>query len=78
MLDSIKYVVVLMLENRSFDNILGGLYGVNQPTVFVPTSNTDSFDGILDKKGKVKEECRNPSNSRSRPERRPSIVSKES
>ena len=47
MLDSIKYVVVLMLENRSFDNILGGLYGVNQPTVFVPTSNTDSFDGIL-------------------------------
>lgn len=62
MLDSIKYVVVLMLENRSFDNILGGLYGANQPTVFVPPSNTNPVDGILDSNGSVKTECRNPSN----------------
>jgi phospholipase C len=37
-LDTFSYVVVLMLENRSFDNLLGGLY---------PSSPT--FDGILGK-----------------------------
>ena len=47
MLDPIRHVVVLMLENRSFDNILGGLYGSGWPSVFVPPSNTDPVDGIV-------------------------------
>ncbi|MEM7443971.1 MAG: alkaline phosphatase family protein [Pseudomonadota bacterium] len=62
MLDQIRHVVVLMLENRSFDNILGGLYGGGRPSVFVPPSNTDPVDGIVDANGTVKASCRNPSN----------------
>lgn len=62
MLENIRYVVVLMLENRSFDNILGGLYGTDRPSVFVPSSNADPLDGILDASGAVKPTCRNPSN----------------
>jgi phospholipase C len=31
---SIKYVVVVMLENRSYDNILGGLYNPSNPAPY--------------------------------------------
>jgi phospholipase C len=40
-LDKFQHVVVLMMENRSFDNILGYLY-----TPANPPSNNQSFEGI--------------------------------
>ncbi len=41
-LDSFEHVVVLMLENRSFDNLLGYLYGVDMPA-------GRTFDGLAGK-----------------------------
>src|SRR4051794_22463180 len=41
-LDSVKSIVVLMLENRSFDNILGYLYFANGNK----SPNGDAFDGL--------------------------------
>ena len=48
-LSGIEHIVVLMLENRSFDNILGWLYdGKNAPPFNqVPTGQT--FDGVSGK-----------------------------
>ena len=43
-LDKVKSVVVLMMENRSFDNILGYLY---YPANKSP--NGDAFDGLTGK-----------------------------
>ena len=60
-LESIKHVVVLMLENRSFDNILGGL-SYTKPLSHIPASSRMPFDGILDANGEVKSDCRCPSN----------------
>jgi phospholipase C len=43
----IDYVVVLMLENRSFDNVLGGLYGPhNLPPYQTAPTGQAGFDGI--------------------------------
>jgi phospholipase C len=47
-LDLIKHVVVVMLENRSFDNLLGWLYDPSNPAPFdrLPPSN---FEGVYGK-----------------------------
>jgi phospholipase C len=42
MLDNIDYVVFLMLENRSFDSILGWLYKDERPSKFVGDDATPS------------------------------------
>lgn len=47
MQSEIKHVVVLMLENRSFDNVLGWLYDVNDPTLeFLPADADPHFYGL--------------------------------
>lgn len=43
MQQEIKHVVVLMLENRSFDNLLGWLYSEEQPEQFIPSNQTLPF-----------------------------------
>jgi phospholipase C len=47
-LSNINHVIVVMLENRSLDNMLGWLYaeGTSQPKVFLPPANTKPFDGL--------------------------------
>jgi len=43
----IKHVVVVMLENRSLDNLCGWLYsGPDQPALFLPAGSTPSFGGL--------------------------------
>jgi phospholipase C len=49
-LTNIEHVVVLMLENRSLDNVLGWLYGANeQPARVVPAGSATAFDGVAGK-----------------------------
>ncbi len=44
---SIEHVVVLMLENRSFDNVLAWLYSEeNPPAYFIPETETLPFQGL--------------------------------
>jgi phospholipase C len=48
-LPQIKHVIVVMLENRSFDNICGWLYkpGMkSQPSQFLPPSSAKEYDGL--------------------------------
>jgi phospholipase C len=49
-LPQIKHIIVVMLENRSFDNICGWLYkpGVApaQPSQFLPAGTSSEFDGL--------------------------------
>jgi len=47
--DAIHHVVVLMLENRSFDNVLGWLYAdsSNRPPRNIPASANPTFDGLV-------------------------------
>jgi phospholipase C len=46
--DEIKHIVVLMLENRSFDNVLGWLYAPdNRPQRNIPRENLPYFDGLV-------------------------------
>ena len=47
-LDKIKHVVVVMLENRSFDNLLGWLYADqdNQAPRVLPTDSSPRYDGL--------------------------------
>lgn len=44
----IAHVVVVMLENRAFDNLLGWLYAdaQNRPTRNIPPQNPPTFDGL--------------------------------
>lgn len=42
----IKHVVVLMLENRSFDNVLGWLYSNDAPLQFIPSDEDQPFQGL--------------------------------
>jgi|GEM_PF-2024797 len=44
---NIKHVVVLMLENRSTDNLIGWLYDDNcKPRHFLPEGSPDSYNGL--------------------------------
>jgi phospholipase C len=47
-LPQIEHIVVVMLENRSFDNMCGWLYRDGPaPTQYLPaTSSTKTFDGL--------------------------------
>jgi phospholipase C len=42
----IKHVVVLVLENRSFDNLLGWLYSKEDPLHFIPPNSALPFQGL--------------------------------
>lgn len=46
--DLIHHIVVLMLENRSFDNVLGWLYAdtANQPPRNIPALPVPTYDGL--------------------------------
>jgi phospholipase C len=46
MQQEIKHVVVLMLENRSFDNLLGWLYSEDAPLHFIPSNRARPFQGL--------------------------------
>jgi phospholipase C len=48
-LPQIKHVVVLMMENRSFDNLLGWLYADqnNQPPNNIPAQDPTSYEGLV-------------------------------
>ena len=48
-LGPIKHVVVLMLENRSFDNMLGWLYDPNNSAPFNQPPSAGSFEGVWGK-----------------------------
>ncbi len=44
----IKHIVVVMLENRSFDNLLGWLYRDDEPLHFIPSASALPFQGLSD------------------------------
>jgi len=46
MLQNIKHIVYLMLENRSLDNVLGWLYENSAPLNFIPQNNTSPYNGL--------------------------------
>ena len=52
MKNEIKHIVVLMLENRSFDNVLGWLYADqnNRPQLNIPAATPPTFEGLSEKK----------------------------
>jgi phospholipase C len=58
--DRIKHIVVLMLENRSLDHVLGCLYDEvkNPPPHTIPKAAAAFYDGVL-KNGAIKKECAN-------------------
>lgn len=43
---NIENIIYLMLENRSLDSVLGWLYESDQPANFIPSSNSDPFNGL--------------------------------
>ena len=47
-MENIEHVVVVMFENRSFDNLLGWLYDnqTNPPKFNLPPQSTPTFDGL--------------------------------
>jgi phospholipase C len=49
LLDQIDHIVVLMLENRSFDNILGWLYDPGNEPPFNQVPRGQTFDGVSGK-----------------------------
>jgi phospholipase C len=48
-LNQIKHIVVLMLENRSFDNMLGWLYDPQGPAPFNQKPSSGTFEGVWGK-----------------------------
>src|ERR1035438_1308616 len=48
-LGAIEHVVVLMLENRSFDNVLGWLYDPNNKPPFQTVPRNQTFNGVSGK-----------------------------
>ncbi len=54
-MNAIEHVVVLMLENRSFDNLLGWTWADGQPSHFVPPSNTTPFQGLTPRESNPQE-----------------------
>ncbi|MDG2528305.1 alkaline phosphatase family protein [Caulobacter endophyticus] len=47
-MENIEHVVVLMLENRSFDSMLGWLYEHEDPEHFVPATTDRRYRGLQD------------------------------
>jgi len=46
-LPQVKNIVVVMFENRSFDNLCGWLYAdANQPSLYLPSGGPKKFDGL--------------------------------
>jgi len=46
-LPQIEHMVVLMMENRSLDNLLGWIYDeATTPTKFLPTGSTPCYNGL--------------------------------
>ena len=45
-LPDVRHVVVLMLENRSFDNILGWAYSALRPPHFIPPGPLNRYNGL--------------------------------
>jgi len=45
-LANIEHIVVLMLENRSFDSMLGWLYQNDKPEAFIPPTSGPPFRGL--------------------------------
>jgi phospholipase C len=45
-LPQIDHIIVLMLENRSLDNLCGWLYSGATPSHFIPQGSTPSYDGV--------------------------------
>lgn len=43
---NIEHIVYLMLENRSFDSVLGWLYENEKPANFIPPNNVEEFKGL--------------------------------
>src|ERR1043165_7305037 len=50
---SIEHIVVLMLENRSFDSLLGYLYERTEPARFVPSYRHEPFNGVAGKERRL-------------------------
>src|ERR1051326_6988666 len=50
----IDHVVVVMLENRSFDTLLGWLYDGSAPSHIVPSGSTQPFVGLTEASPRVK------------------------
>src|SRR5438093_4046898 len=48
-LDKIDHIVVLMLENRSFDNMLGWLYDADNPPPYDKVPRGQSYEGVTGK-----------------------------
>ena len=50
-LGQIEHVIVVMLENRSFDNMCGWLYGGDRgtPKAFLPSGKNDPYEGLNNK-----------------------------
>ena len=47
-LQGIEHIVVVMMENRSFDNLLGWLYDAPNPPLFnIPQQSPTTFNGLL-------------------------------
>src|SRR6266446_4317112 len=49
-MENIEHVVVVMFENRSFDNLLGWLYDntTNPPKFNIPSNGPPTFDGLIE------------------------------
>lgn len=47
-MENIEHIVVLMLENRSFDSMLGWLYEHETPEHFIPASTEPKYRGLKD------------------------------
>jgi phospholipase C len=45
-MSDIQHVVVLMLENQSFDTMVGWLYGEDTPVIIPPAAPDDGFRGL--------------------------------
>src|SRR3546814_14000203 len=45
-MEQIEHVVLLMLENRSLDNVLGWLYETGRPARVVPEGSPAEFNGV--------------------------------
>src|SRR5262245_20688910 len=45
-MNQIEHVVLVMLENRSFDSLLGWLYETDQPARIIPAGSSPSYDGL--------------------------------